>query len=241
MLGQTLAATVVSRRHGYAFLGSPKCGNTTIKALLWRAEHRAGGYPQLDDELYVHTRQVDPDSPFLSFYNTPDFAEVMMQPGRLFFTIVRNPYDRVVATYLGVAEQPYADIHMPRLGLPAEPRPSLVEFLRAVRGQKWKRRDMHWMPLSTLLAPDEIAYDTILRTESLLADFAELLPRLIPGATADDLRLGSQPESARRSVRFTPQAVELVQDIYRRDFELFGYDPDPGERLDALEESAVGG
>ena len=241
MLGQTLAATVVSRRYGYAFLGSPKCGNTTIKALLWRAEHRAGGCPPLDDEINVHTRQVDAQSPFLSFYNTPDFAEVLIQPGRLFFTIVRNPYDRAVASYLGVAEQPYAQTHMPRLGLPAEPRPSFVEFLRAVRAQKWKRRDMHWMPLSILLAPDEIEYAAILRTESLLGDFAKLLPRLIPGATVDDLRLGDQPDAARRSVRFTPEAVDLVQEIYGRDFELFSYDPDPGDRLAALEDSTIGG
>jgi hypothetical protein len=239
MLRQTLAATVVSRRYGYAFLGSPKCGNTTIKALLWRAEHRAGGCPPLDDEIYVHARQVDADSPFLSYYDTPDFGDVLMQPGRLIFTIVRNPYDRVVASYLGVTDQPYAQTYLPRLDLPAEPRPSLVAFLSAVRAQKWKRRDMHWMPLSTLLAPDEIAYDVILRTESLLDDFAGLLPRLIPDATVDDLRLGAQSAPARAAVRFTPEAVNLVQDIYGRDFELFGYDPDPGERLAALED-AVG-
>ena len=240
MLRQTLAAAVVSRRYGYAFLGSPKCGNTTIKALLWRAEHRAGGCPPLEDEIYVHTRQVDADSPFLSVYDTPGFADVLMQPGRLVFAIVRNPYDRVVASYLGVTDQPYARTYLPRLGLPDEPRPSLVEFLRAVRAQKWKRRDMHWMPLSTLLAPDEIAYDAILRTESLLGDFATLLPRLIPDAAVEDLRLGAQPASARAGVRFTPEAVDLVQDIYGRDFELFGYDRDPRGRLAALE-AAVGG
>ena len=181
-----------------------------------------------------------PDSPFLNVYNTPDFADLLMQPGRLVFTIVRNPYDRVVASYLGVTDQPYAQEHLPKLGLPAEPRPSLVEFLRAVRAQKWKRRDMHWMPLSTLLAPDQIAYDAILRTESLLGDFAGVLPRLIPDATVEHLRLGDQPASARAGVRFTPEAVRLVQDVYGRDFELFGYDPDPGDRL-AVMEHAVGG
>lgn len=216
-----LACLIVSKKFGYAYLGSPKCGNTQVKALLWQAEHEAGNCPALDDPMTVHVRSIDDDSPWFMSWNCPDLEERLAARSGPLFTTVRDPYERILSTYLGITAAPYDQLYFPKIGKKPGEDLSFAEFLDLIGKQRDSERDVHWMSLRGLLLWDSIRYDKVIRTENIDVEFGSFISEVVPSAKMKDQPpLGAASAERKQAVHKDERTSRLIRQIYAGDFEM---------------------
>lgn len=206
----------------FVFVHIPKTGGTSIERALglfgsWRVEDRERLFGQVQSAdllaLGLGTR-------YLQHLTA---AEIRAVEPRVWgqhyhwFSVVRNPWDRILSTYLNpdpdLVEQARSG-GIDLVGL------ELAEFLRRTEGvQHVHLRSQH----EFVLGASRTAQMTIGRFESLAEDFRRACERLqvdrtLPHANAATARGG-------RAYRefYTPRTAAAVAARYARDIELFGY------------------
>lgn len=140
-----------------------------------------------------------------------------LAPHWTFFTIVRNPYTRVLSAFFNKFEKEayrrrYGDFELSAAG-----------FHRFV---SWLRdgalaEDPHWdLQVKLLFMPLE-AFDTVIRFE----DYAEQLGRFLGarGVAPDRIPQASPRGDARLAACYTPDIARIVARLYERDFNELGY------------------
>lgn len=137
------------------------------------------------------------------------------------FTVVRNPYTRVLSAYLDkIARFPH------RRGNDI----SFGEFLQRLAGdRRFLYSNAHWVPQADLLLIPAQEFDVIGKVESLDRDLNQIKQRICPGAGDQITNAGPPPTGAAKKLRryYSDDAlIALVADIYRDDFATFGYSTD---------------
>jgi hypothetical protein len=207
-----------------------KSGNTTITAFLNDALV-GDSYGDFRDLKYKLVRPGDLTASEL--YELPNYYS---------FTFVRNPYDRALSAYLGAA--------VSRKGLPGvRVRNGFRRFQFNVKSKEHFHEflefldsgglyaDRHWWPQADLLFQpaerfsfigklESIVRDmkTVLRTAGVNTDYSERLTE--PHEIEKKFENKIQSAHAKTQLYYSVRARELVQKLYRRDFELFGYSAD---------------
>ncbi|WGL15406.1 sulfotransferase family protein [Microbulbifer bruguierae] len=140
-------------------------------------------------------------------------------PGLFKFTVVRNPYSRLLSAYLDKVVR-FSD--RPGNGITFE---QFVEKLATDR--KYLYSNAHWVPQSDLLLLPAAELDFVGKVESLDRDLTEIKRRLQPGNSDQITSAGPPATGASNKLRryYSNEAlVKQVARIYRADFETFGYD-----------------
>jgi len=135
------------------------------------------------------------------------------------FTVVRNPYTRILSAYLDKVE---------RRALRENKESSFNDFLQSLKGGKLYS-NAHWAPQNALLLLPVSQLDFIGRVEALDSDLS-LINEKIRGRSPE-APLTSFPGNATGAGKklhayYDAQSAELVRQLYQNDFEMFSYPED---------------
>lgn len=149
-----------------------------------------------------------------------------------FFTVVRNPYDRLVSAYhyyLGGGGRKEVilqrrlhgirNISRSNVGLPE----TFEGFIRGdwIHPEKWG--------CATKLQSEYFDNAEIIRFENLEKDYFDfLLPRLPSMPRVRPLECSNKSEHKSWQQYYTPELAEIVYKMQKADFDSFGYSPDIG-------------
>lgn len=230
--------TWVSPAHKYLYVAVGKAACTKIKLTL----HQLEGHPELADVSLVHDRN-HPDYPFvprLTDFTNEQAIQILTSPDWFRFCFVRNPYYRLFSAYkskmldyLDPQYQPVRDEIRSRYGYPLrEGRPAGMvafrDFVRYVEEIADDSRDFHWRSQTGIVMPQVIEYDFVGRLESFHEDFGQVLHRLgaSPEITSTIKERVNPTVAIYHAAAYDHQLANRVYDMYRDDFENFGYDPE---------------
>ena len=223
--------SMVSRRHKYLWVVVPKVACTTTAITLRELDGNpfSGGALWEDDGV---SRLTD--------FTTDEISEMLISQEWFRFGFVRNPHDRLFSAYKSKignagAEEWYQDVQREIRELKDYPtrngeRVGMVSFRDFVRYVQNGARagDGHWCVQAERLMMDMIPYDFIGRFERFGEDFRTVLERL--NAPEKALRTASQVRGQTvkicLSAAYDRELANAVHEIYREDFETFGYGRD---------------
>lgn len=209
--------TAISRPYRYVYYRIPKAANSTIISSLYTFESK------LPEEAPIDLRYIK-DSYFakLSEFSQEDLLDI--QASWFKFTVVRNPYSRIVSAYQDkitgdVKKQEYVNRF---LGRPFNYPISFDQFLYYLE-YGGIALNAHWVPQITLIPGGIKNLDYWGKLESLEADFLHISTRIY-GQSAP-LRFAShKPTGATlSSPLLTEKNRKRIQKLYYSDFELFSY------------------
>ena len=222
--------THIDNHRKIAYVETPKVACTSIKKFMM--DQYVGGTFTLRRPGMVHDRRR---SPLKQFKNLAPHKAVSILLGSEYrrFSFVRNPYSRLLSGYLDklVTNEYERARHLPMLGFDAGGHPTLLEFLERLKGIEDAERDIHFSSQAALLMVEHVDYDFIGRFESFEADFLRLQASYFglrhPTPSYDSFgKHHASNANDKLAQYFGAEEVALVQEIYRRDFELFGYSQD---------------
>lgn len=139
---------------------------------------------------------------------------------RLFkFTVVRDPFSRTLSAYLDKIE---------RRALRAGKQSSFGDFLNALDKERYLFSNAHWAPQSALMLIPVEQFDYIGKVENLSADLAYIKQRIRPETAEPVTSMKANATGAKDKLieYYSPELIQKVRDIYRQDFEVFGYSMD---------------
>jgi hypothetical protein len=159
-------------------------------------------------------------------------AQVAELPGYFKFTVVRNPYARVLSAYLNKIVGGKKLGYMGRSRGDAAP-PSFREFLDYLE-RSGLHANAHWTPQTGLMLLPLAQLDFVGRVERLHEDLPFVLARVAPERPAPP------PEAPRRTRaeadfarHYDADCAAAVRRLYRGDFAAFGYSEAIEEALSA--------
>ena len=163
----------------------------------------------------------DPVNCLYLAHATPRFMKARL-PAALWntylkFTVVRNPYERLVPVYYYQHKQ-----HLRQFGSFQ----NFVAKLPEVLQDKRLYNGSHYIPqYHYAYIDDNKVVDIVLQFESLDTDFKKicrLLGKPLTLAKVNSATSRQRPKGPIASL-YSPDTVRIVQEIYRKDFECFGY------------------
>ena len=216
-------AVFISLKHRYLFASNEKVANSTLRATFQSLE--------CDGQLPPHYKPFKRwTGPLLQPSDIADFDGLLSNASVRKFCVVRHPYTRLISCYRDKFEREPKGAGYRRkvreLHLPLGRRIGFDEFLQAVSKQPQELMNSHWRIQYYNVFMDMIRYDEIIRYEELPERLPQLLAELYPDAKTDAvLSRHRQEQSSDELVEcyFTSALKVLVQEIYRMDFETFGY------------------
>jgi hypothetical protein len=226
-LAEFTHAINISLKHKYIWMENPKSACSTILLALRRLElgNADLSYINWGD---IHAREY---SPLLNARQVGTFSSFSKSKDVLKFCFVRDPYSRLVSTYLNKIEedQPEKDIIVEKLGI-AEKRSSVFisfgRFIDAIVEQDFIDMNKHWRPQYYQTAQEGINYDFIGKFENFERDIRTVGKRI-----SDDFnsyipatRYNSTESERVIGVLITPALKERIREKFALDFEAFGYD-----------------
>lgn len=220
---------------GLVYREVPKAACSSLAQLLYHAEH--GRFYDGD----IHDGDTG-----LSRWPDPDFARALKRPDRFVFSALRNPYARLLACYhdkicttqgdglpyRGNLRDILAQHYGADLTPEADPRPGFRRFVLFVRDVlRSKTRfwyDRHWTPQAQHLrafAVNGLPFDHLFHVEHFEQGVAPVLARVsLANRPTELLRFNSVPRPALPiDSYFDDLTLHLVHEVYRWDFDLFGY------------------
>lgn len=220
----------ISTSRNFLYFETPKVGCSTIKRTLQLLELSSA--TELCRDVHDKRRSTlkGAISSGLSFQD-------LFESRKLFrFTLVRNPYSRILSCYLEkiVADPDERRRHQRLLGFTQAEPVSFQQFLLAIWRIPDRDRDMHWRSQACLINDSRVGYDCIGRFERFRKDFAQILRKI--GCDIDESAICDvSPHKTNAADRlrefFGEGERQLVAGMYRADFERYGYPPElPVER-----------
>lgn len=208
--------TAVDRRRGFIYFRVPKAANSTIIVNL---------LDQVPDGPSKHAKRAFDRASSLSREEVSGLAE------RFFlFSVVRDPYTRVVSAYLDkiLRRKPRADKVRTSLSLPAGTEISFTEFCRYLYAGGVDG-DPHWYRQVDLIPCGHEMLHFVGRVESL-ADDLGYITRRIDGQPLPRERLRDSHRTGAGSCLeelYTTECIDIVRTVYAADFATFGYPEEP--------------
>lgn len=132
------------------------------------------------------------------------------------FTVVRNPFTRTLSAYLDKIE---------RRARSAQRESSFCEFLQGLANGKLYS-NAHWAPQHSLLLLPFDDFDFLGKVETLDEDLGHIRARILGRQVAEPIKsFRANSTGAGKKLReyYDKDTVSLVQELFRKDFELFGY------------------
>ncbi|WP_425280806.1 sulfotransferase family 2 domain-containing protein [Lutibaculum baratangense] len=235
----TYGSFVCSDR-GYLFVETPKAACSTLKWILAELSghkvtpRRAGA--ETSRKMCIHLRRIHP-VPSLAQMSDSDIVAFLTSPEVVRFTVVRNPYSRVVSafndkirngepnyrkfwsiigTHVGHSEKDYSPSF-----------PDFVDWLH--RKQSPDRCNLHWQAVSSLNYHKLIGYTHVINVEELAEGLRPVFHRIAEGRDVGDLLQSNRvneslPSDWRRY--YNPDIAQKIFTFYKDDFHMFRYDAD---------------
>jgi hypothetical protein len=199
----------------------PKAANSSVAVQL--AELRLGRAPSQRDAKRSFLRPSE--------LTAQQVAEL---PGYFKFTIVRNPYTRVLSAYLNKIVGGKKLAYLGRSRGEGAP-PSFAEFL-AYLDRGGLHANAHWTPQTALMLLPRERLDFVGRVERLSEDLHFVVTKLAPTSAA--AASGPAPPRPTRAGadlarHYDAHCADWVRRLYRDDFAAFGYSPELSEALAA--------
>lgn len=217
------------------YLEVPKAACTVIKMSLRDVYSSAPLtlFPHLSRQtkrrMFVHARA---NAPLPSLTELDDAAqrELLEDGDVLRFTVVRNPYTRLVSAWrdkVYLCEPTVEDVYRAVRGgapdLGAKQPVEFAEFVTHVERTIGPASDAHWRRQVDLTFPDALAFTHVGQTENLAPTVALLYRRVRHEPPA---RIPHENDAALVPANtYTESLAGRVRAIYERDFSVFGYDP----------------
>lgn len=209
------------------YVAVPKTGCTTVKTIV------AAAVGMLDGEALkgrtrggIHDAWRDREANW-SRLPEAERQALLTSAATFRFTSVRNPFERLVSCYLNKIVDRGGGYNlggrMKDLGVD-----SLLSFLEVVARQPPLSRDVHCRAMTDLTFAGAIRYDDIVRYETFEKDLRRIMARLnmtdfnIPRPAGRN----RTDAGSRLHELLGPRESDLIREIYRRDFEAFGYSMD---------------
>ena len=226
------------------FIHITKCGGEVVEQI--GKEKSSISWGKFDSEYEEGIKSAPPPWSMSWWLYPPQYMEDSYLARVLekydFFTVVRNPYDRIVSEY-------YC-----KWGGPVVKSQNVEDFNQFLneRLQKLKydiqnnaKLEGHYIPQHMYLfsKSGESICNNIIKFENMISEFNELMERYsydfirmeeneFSPTHIDHIRSHKNPHHSQgQSQRhfmvqdLSPENVELVRELYREDFELLGYDP----------------
>lgn len=150
------------------------------------------------------------------------------------FLITRNPYDRTLSAYLSKVVKRYPKLkaeHPLKRDVgrrDGDAPPDFASFCQYLRAGGL-RSDPHWRPQHDYLVLPIGDYDYVARLETIDSDFPRIVARIAPWRAGEKLVREDAPHrtsaASKRSQFYCDDTYAMVAELFARDFETFGYDP----------------
>jgi hypothetical protein len=231
---------IVSERLHYIYVPIYKSAHTSIKRRLWQIENRYGYEIQIPEHYFgVHYSTKKKNTHTIHHQPWPIYQKNDNQlwlnyliGDYLKFTVVRNPYSRLLSAYLDKI-RPHSQLNADkkeevRLHYNLMQYPdSFACFVEQLCQQSDNQVNLHWQSQTYIIAFDLIHYDKIGHVENL-AEFYDFLQTQFPKAREIPLNNAEnilhQTSAASKLIDFyTPQLQQKVYQRYKKDFINFGY------------------
>ncbi|WP_185962540.1 sulfotransferase family protein [Thalassomonas sp. M1454] len=133
------------------------------------------------------------------------------------FAVVRDPFSRTLSAYLDKIDRKFNQ---------NEEKISFKDFLKSLKAGKL-HSNLHWAPQTSILLIPIEEFDFIGKFENLNDDLAFIINKIKgqESTNNDFSRKGPPSTSATDKVKkyYDSECVELMQQMYSKDFELLGY------------------
>lgn len=222
---------------GLLYREVPKAACSTLGQLMFHADHGQFCPGEVHDATDTVVK-----------WPADGFTATLARPDRFVFTAIRNPYARLLACYHDKIRTKQRDGSYYRGNLrailtqhygadlsdEADPRPGFRRFVLFLRDTLRNRDrfwfDRHWTPQAQHLRSftvNGLPFDHMFHVEQFSEGVVPVLNRLPPDRRPGALprfNVATRPDLPLDSY-FDDLTLHLVHDIYRWDFELFGYKP----------------
>lgn len=223
----------LSRSLNYAYIPIGKAANTNIKRWLWQAENALGNCGAIPEKYFdVHNKNwrfaTANVSPWQA-YERGDAGQVIQDlQGRFVFTVVRNPYSRLLSGYRDKIERAKKtdEPFLKRFCLPHYPA-SFEEFVEIIHDQPDEIANIHFRAQSYCAAVDFISYGAIAKLEDGAA--MRSLQTAIFGNDESVVAIPHKSSHASNADElfaeyYSDRCIRMVNDRFEVDFRNFGYD-----------------
>lgn len=219
----------ISLKYNYLFTETPKVACSTIKTILQKMEL---GNPDFFRNNFedIHDRNFSP----LLKPSQLGSLDYFFEGNKLFkFCFSRNPYTRLLSSYIDKIKPSKSEKKYVLKSLGKDPNQldqdiSFEEFVNVINKQKIISMNSHWRIQYYQTFQDSIAYDFIGKIENFSEDLKVVLNRINPDYKrfmSNERRHATHANSL-LTAYYTPTLINLVQQIYEKDFIYFGYDFD---------------
>lgn len=141
---------------------------------------------------------------------------------RLVISSVRNPYTRALSGYLDMVEgrdtKQYPELKRWTVD-------TFEDHLAHVAAHRTQTLNTHFRPQHINLDVPRIRYDAIVFLENL-AELPELIKAAARNLQVETFSPHARGASSKMKLHYTARSVDLVRQVYAKDFELFGYSQD---------------
>jgi hypothetical protein len=238
-------ATYVLTRHKALYVAVNKAACTSIK---WLVAELQGEDPErfyrllsheVARELTIHRRAAFQNTPKLHDLPPEEIAAISPQDGWFVFAVVRHPAARLFSAWQSkfiLREPRFVELFGAEPWMPRRPRRTedIVEDFRrfvlaiAEDPKQDVMRDRHFMNQHWLVAPQRMPYTRIYKTSELGEFEQEFGAHLRANGHPGEVRLRRSNETPLLPVRaaFDDDVREAIRRLYKRDFELLGFDDD---------------
>ncbi len=231
---------LISSKHKFIYLDNPKTGCSSIKASLIELEYRNTidefKIPTVCDgnnQRLIHNRAEIPFQSLSAFKQHPDPLKYLIQQQYYLFSLVRNPYTRLLSAYYNkiVGNKPLKQ-QILRLLYNNKPQAlttyvSLAEFIQVICSQPVTTLDPHWGLQSNLILFNVLQHDFIGKFENYAQDYVTIFTRLCNTQPIPKLRHRNSNNKNLYTTPITelitPRLQAAIYKQYQVDFENFGY------------------
>jgi len=212
-------------RLGVLFNRIKKSGNTTVVAFLDDVEKsEMVQKPQIETSAKLKNMRRIHMSPYRDILRMRSFSTLV---------IVRNPYYRAISGFLdkiAKGTNPRYE-NYPYFGKDG---PEIFEKFLAHCGQQNFFKNRHFLPQTALLFQPPDRYTKIARLETLPEDMSDFLfqigadpaaAQVLQKPHAIEIKEESKIQNSSEKFHYlTPRACRLIETLYARDFDSFGYE-----------------
>jgi Sulfotransferase family len=223
---------IISHTHKYIFIKSLKTAGTSIEAALSQHCGENDMVTPLGDYWFNRDERgewIHSSMNAEGFSQHDPAAEVKRKvPPEIWneyfkFSIIRNPWDRVVSLFAWEARnQPAlkpAKRFYHRLGLPFDEFGETRKLFGAFAAGDWTTNDRFY------LIDAALCVDFVIRYERLAEDFAELCGRVgLPTIPVPHLKAGLRRAEHRYTDYYDETSKAIVSERHEQDIRLFGYE-----------------